>query len=114
MNSIEKQTLVEIAALIAAVALTAALSGCTSSPELPPEPSGETVPVPRFASEVHAPVTPGTFAGLSAPGTALPGLGFSDARPAASVPSTPDNADTPAHTTHRVAALASESASQGD
>lgn len=117
MNTFQKQTLVEIAALIAAVALTAVLSGCTSAPELPPEPSGETVPVPRFAPkapEAHKASTglaPGSFAGLSAPGTALPGLGFPGARPAASVPSTPDNSDTP---THRVAALASTSAAQGD
>lgn len=112
MNAIQKQTIIEIAVLIAAVALTAALSGCTSAPELPPEPSGETVPVPRFATEARAPVAPvapvapGTFAGLTAPGTALPG-----ARPAPSTHFTPD---IPANTPHRAAAPNPASAAQGD
>ena len=112
MNSFQKQTLVELAALMAAVALTALLSGCTSSPELPPEPSGETVPVPRFAPEARADLIPGTFAGLSAPGTAHPGPGFPDARPAAFVPSTPENSGTPAD--RAAAPLTPKSAAQGD
>lgn len=109
MNAIQKQTLIEISVLIAAVALTAALSGCTSAPELPPEPSGETVPVPRFAMEARAPVAPvapGAFAGLTAPGTALPG-----ARPAPSTHFTPG---IPANTPHRAAAPNPASAAQGD
>lgn len=109
MNVIQKQTLIEIAVLIAAVALTAALSGCTSAPELPPEPSGETVPVPRIATEARAPVAPvapGAFAGLTAPGTALPGV-----RPAPSTHFTPG---IPANTPHRAAAPNPASAAQGD
>lgn len=100
--------------LIAAVALTAALSGCTSAPELPPEPSGETVPVPRFAMEARAPVAPvapGAFAGLTAPGTALPGPALPGARPAPSTHFTPD---IPANTPHRAAAPNPASAAQGD